>query len=40
MWLTPTLIGQYIIKNLALISLGLLIYKQTEEEKLAFVRVS
>ncbi|MDF2157172.1 hypothetical protein [Algoriphagus sp. CAU 1675] len=40
MWLTPTLIGQYIIKNLALISLGLLIYKQTEVEKLAFVRIS
>lgn len=27
MWFTPTLVGQYIIKNLALIALGLLIYK-------------
>lgn len=26
-WFTPTLVGQYIIKNLALISLGLLIFK-------------
>ncbi len=26
-WFTPTLVGQYIIKNFALISLGLIIYK-------------
>jgi uncharacterized membrane protein YkgB len=32
MWFTPTLIGQYIIKNLALISLGLLIYKSHEAD--------
>ena len=31
MWFTPTLIGQYIIKNLALISLGLLIYKNQKD---------
>lgn len=30
MWFAPTLVGQYIIKNLALISLGLLIYKSKE----------
>ncbi|MCS5489282.1 hypothetical protein [Algoriphagus limi] len=27
-WFTPTLVGQYIIKNFALISLGLLIFKE------------
>ncbi|WP_051287332.1 DUF417 family protein [Algoriphagus mannitolivorans] len=32
-WFTPTLVGQYIIKNLALISLGLLIF-QLELEKI------
>lgn len=34
-WFTPTLVGQYIIKNLALISLGMFIYKtydQTQKE--------
>jgi uncharacterized membrane protein YkgB len=33
-WFTPTLVGQYIIKNLALISLALFISKSREEEEL------
>lgn len=30
-WFTPTLVGQYIIKNLALISLGIFIFKTKEQ---------
>ncbi|TDQ18844.1 hypothetical protein DFQ04_0654 [Algoriphagus boseongensis] len=33
-WFTPTLVGQYIIKNLALISLGLFILKLNENKSL------
>ena len=32
-WFTPTLVGQYIIKNLALISLGLLIFHLQKGEQ-------
>jgi len=31
-WFTPTLVGQYIIKNFALIALSLIIYKFEEEK--------
>lgn len=32
-WFTPTLVGQYIIKNLALISLGMFIFKTYEQNE-------
>lgn len=32
-WFTPTLVGQYIIKNFALIALGLIIFKFENERK-------
>ncbi|EAZ80948.1 hypothetical protein [Algoriphagus machipongonensis] len=39
-WFTPTLVGQYIIKNLALISLALFISKSYEQEQLELKRES
>ncbi len=39
-WFTPTLVGQYIIKNLALISLAMFISKNYEQEQLELKRVS
>lgn len=32
-WFTPTLVGQYIIKNFALISLGMFIFKSYDQTK-------
>ena len=37
-WFTPTLVGQYIIKNLALISLAMFISKSYEQEQLELER--